>query len=67
MIETDYTTYRHSHSLMKANEYEKVIRESLIFLRSVAEEYMRLELYNNQEYDGDGKIGILVNVEIVRQ
>lgn len=53
MIETDYTEYRHIHSLMEANEYEKVIRESLDFLRSVAEEYMHLELYNDQEYDGD--------------
>lgn len=53
MIETDYTEYIHIHSLTEANEYEKVIRESLDFLRSVAEEYMRLELYNDQEYDGD--------------
>lgn len=53
MIETDYTEYRHIHSLIKANEYEKAIRKSLDFLRSVAEKYMRLELYNDQEYDGD--------------
>ena len=48
-----YTRYKQFHSLVVAKEKEKAVRSGLDFLRFVAEEYIRLEVYNNQECDGD--------------
>ena len=48
-----YTKYKRFKSLVDAKENEKAVRSGLDFLRFVAEEYSRLEVYNNQECDGD--------------
>lgn len=48
-----YTKYKQFHSLVVAKENRKAVRSGLDFLRFVAEEYSRLEVYNNQECDGD--------------
>ena len=48
-----YTKYKQFHSLIVAKENGKAVRSGLDFLRFVAEEYSRLEVYNNQECDGD--------------
>ena len=48
-----YTKYKQFKSLVDTKENEKAVRSGLDFLRFVAEEYSRLEVYNNQECDGD--------------
>ena len=48
-----YTKYKQFKSLVDAKENGKAVRNGLDFLRFVAEEYSRLEVYNNQECDGD--------------
>ncbi len=48
-----YSKYKRFHALVVAKENEKAVRSGLDFLRFVAEEYIRLEVYNNQECDGD--------------
>ncbi len=48
-----YSKYKQFHALVVAKENEKAVRSGLDFLRFVAEEYTRLEVYNNQECDGD--------------
>lgn len=48
-----YTKYKQFKSLADAKENGKAVRSGLDFLRFVAEEYSRLEVYNNQECDGD--------------
>ncbi|EKC53637.1 hypothetical protein OBE_12492, partial [human gut metagenome] len=48
-----YTKYKQFKSLADAKDNEKAVRSGLDFLRFVAEEYSRLEVYNNQECDGD--------------
>ena len=47
-----YTKYKQFKSLVDAKENEKAVQCGLDFLRFVAEEYSRLEVYNNQECDG---------------
>ncbi len=48
-----YSKYKRFHALVTAKENEKAVRSGLDFLRFVAEEYIRLEVYNDQECDGD--------------
>lgn len=48
-----YTKYKQFKSLVDAKENGKAVRNGLDFLRFVAEEYSRLEVYNDQECDGD--------------
>lgn len=48
-----YPKYKQFQSLVNAKEYEKAVRSGLDFLRFVADEYIRLEVYNHQECDGD--------------
>lgn len=48
-----YANYKQFKSLVDAKEYGNAVRSGLDFLRFVAEEYSRLEVYNNQECDGD--------------
>lgn len=48
-----YTKYKQFKSLVDAMENGEAVRSGLDFLRFVAEEYSRLEVYNNQECDGD--------------
>ncbi len=40
-----YPKDKQFHSLMNAKEYEKAVRTGLDFLRFVADEYIRLEVY----------------------
>lgn len=48
-----YTKYKQFKSLVDAKENGKAVRNGLYFLRFVAEEYSRLEVYSDQESDGD--------------
>ncbi len=48
-----YSKYKRFHALVVAKENEKAVRSGLDFLRFIAEEYIRLEVYNDQECDGD--------------
>ena len=48
-----YAKYKQFTFLVDAKENGNVVRSGLYFLRFVAEEYSRLEVYNNQECDGD--------------
>ena len=48
-----YSKYKLFHASALAKNNEKAVRQGLDFLRFVAEEYIRLEVYNNQECDGD--------------
>lgn len=50
-----YTTekLKHLKSLIKAKDYIAAIKSGLEFFRYVGNEYERLEIYNEQYYDGD--------------
>lgn len=50
-----YTTekLKHLKSLIKAKDYIAAIKSGLEFFRYVGNEYERLEIYNDQYYDGD--------------
>ncbi len=48
-----YSKYKQFHASVLAKDNEKAVRQGLDFLRFVAEEYIRLEVYNHQECDGD--------------
>lgn len=50
-----YTTEKLNHlkSLIKAKDYIAAIKSGLDFFRYVGNEYERLEIYNDQYYDGD--------------
>ncbi len=61
-----YTKYKQFHSLVVAKENEKAVRSGLDFLRFVAEEYIRLEVYNNQECDGDDFFTYQVEKELAQ-
>ncbi len=61
-----YTKYKQFHSLVVAKENEKAVRSGLGFLRFVAEEYIRLEVYNNQECDGDDFFTYQVEKELAQ-
>lgn len=49
-----YTTEKLNHlkSLIKAKDYIAAIKSGLDFFRYVGNEYERLEIYNDQYYDG---------------
>ena len=53
-------------SLVNAKEYEKAVRSGLDFLRFVADEYIRLEIYNHQECDGDDFFTYQVEKELAQ-
>ena len=61
-----YTKYKQFKSLVDAKENEKAVRSALDFLRFVAEEYSRLEVYNNQECDGDDFFTYQVEKELAQ-
>lgn len=61
-----YTKYKRFKSLVDAEENEKVVRSGLDFLRFVAEEYSRLEVFNNQECDGDDFFTYQVEKELAQ-
>lgn len=48
-----YAKYKQFKSLVDAKVNGNAVRSCLYFLRFVAEEYSRLEVYNDQESDGD--------------
>lgn len=61
-----YTKYKQFKSLVDAKENGKAVRSGLDFLRFVAEEYSRLEVYNNQECDGDDFFTYQVEKELAQ-
>ena len=61
-----YTKYKQFKSLADAKENGKAVRSGLDFLRFVAEEYSRLEVYNNQECDGDDFFTYQVEKELAQ-
>lgn len=52
--------------MVNAKEYEKAVRSGLDFLRFVANEYIRLEVYNHQECDGDDFFTYQVETELAQ-
>ena len=61
-----YAKYKQFKSLVDAKENGKAVRSGLDFLRFVAEEYSRLEVYNNQECDGDDFFTYQVEKELAQ-
>lgn len=61
-----YAKYKQFKSLVDAKENGKAVRNGLDFLRFVAEEYSRLEVYNNQECDGDDFFTYQVEKELAQ-
>lgn len=61
-----YAKYKQFKSLADAKENVKAVRSGLDFLRFVAEEYSRLEVYNNQECDGDDFFTYQVEKELAQ-
>ena len=61
-----YTKYKQFKSLVDAKVNEKAVRSGLDFLRFVAEEYIRLEVYNNQACDGDDFFTYQVEKELAQ-
>lgn len=48
-----FSKYKQFKSLVDVKENDMAVRQGLDFLRFVAEEYSRLEVYNYQDFDGD--------------
>lgn len=48
-----FSKYKQFKSLVDVKETDMAVRQELDFLRFVAEEYRRLEVYNYQDFDGD--------------
>ena len=61
-----YAKYKQFKSLVDAKENGKAVRNGLDFLCFVAEEYCRLEVYNNQECDGDDFFTYQVEKELAQ-
>ena len=61
-----YTKYKQFKYLVDAKENEKAVQCGLNFLRYVAKEYIRLEVYNNQECDGDDFFTYQVEKELAQ-
>lgn len=61
-----YAKYKQFKSLVDAKDNGKAVRSGLDFLRFVAEEYSRLEVYNNQECDGDDFFTYQVEKELAQ-
>ena len=61
-----YAKYKQFKSLVEAKENGKAVQSGLDFLRFVAEEYSRLEVYNNQECDGDDFFTYQVEKELAQ-
>ena len=59
-----FPKYKHFKSLVDAKENGNAVRSGLYFLRFVAEKYSRLEVYNNQECDGDDSFIYQVEKEL---
>ena len=53
MIHTSYKQYQQIQSFMDTGDFAEVIQRSLRFLRQVAQDYIRMEIFNQQRYDGD--------------
>ena len=61
-----YSKYKQFHASVLAKDNGKAVRQGLDFLRFVAEEYIRLEVYNNQECDGDDFFTYQVEKELAQ-
>lgn len=59
-----YPKYKQFKALVDAKDYENAVRSGLDYLRFVADEYIRLEVYAYQEYDGDDFLTYEVEKEL---
>lgn len=61
-----YPRYKQFKALLDAKDYGKTVRCVLDYLRFVADEYIRLEVYAYQECDGDDFLTYEVEKELVQ-
>ena len=61
-----YPKYKQFKALLDAKDYGKAVRSGLDYLRFVAEEYIRLEVYAYQECDGDDFLTYEVEKELAQ-
>ena len=61
-----YPKYKQFKALVDAKDYVNAVRSGLDFLRFVAEEYIRLEVYAYQECDGDDFLTYEVEKELAQ-
>ena len=61
-----YPKYKQFKALLDAKDYGKAVRSGLDFLRFVADEYIRLEVYAYQECDGDDFLTYQVEKELAQ-
>ena len=61
-----YPKYKQFKALVDAKDYENAVRSGLDYLRFVADEYIRLEVYAYQEYDGDDFLTYEVEKELAQ-
>ena len=61
-----YPKYKQFKALVDAKDYENAVRSGLDYLRFVADEYIRLEVYAYQEYDGDDFLAYEVEKELAQ-
>lgn len=59
-----YPKYKQFKDLVDAKDYENAVRSGLDYLRFVADEYIRLEVYAYQECDGDDFLTYEVEKEL---
>lgn len=58
--------YKQCKALLDAKDYGKAVRSGLDYLRFVADEYIRLEVYAYQECDGDDFLTYEVEKELAK-
>ena len=61
-----YPKYKQFKAWVDAKDYENAVRSGLDYLRFVADEYIRLEVYAYQECDGDDFLTYDVEKELVQ-
>lgn len=61
-----YPKYKQFKVLVDAKDYENAVRSGLDYLRFVADEYIRLEVYAYQECDGDDFFTYQVEKELAQ-
>ena len=61
-----FPKYKQFKALVDAKDYENAVRSGLDYLRFVADEYIRLEVYAYQECDGDDFLTYEVEKELAQ-
>ncbi len=61
-----YPKYKQFKALVDAKDYENAVRSGLDYLRFMADEYIRLEVYAYQECDGDDFLTYEVEKELAQ-